>query len=199
MSQPCSRSRSSPVIRCLVALLGAAALAVSGCSDPELSGTASADLQQQAGAVRAAAAAGDVAGAEAALAQMRATLEGHTAQGAITEDRVLEITAAIELVSDRLHLLVPEDPSPPPEAPADPQPHPESPADPAPEPGPAPGSRGDGDGNDEDQGNGEDGDDGDGDGEGNGEDGKDGDEDGDDERDGRGPDGRGPPGQRDSD
>lgn len=162
----------------IAGLLGAAVLAVGGCTDGELSDAAAEDLQNHAAAVRAAAEDHDRAAAEAALAELRARLDAHRSAGRVSQDRAQEITAAADLVAARLDLLgepEPEEPAEPEPAPPPPEPDPEPP--PAPEPTPP-----DDDDKDKDE-------------EENKEEGKD--EGDDDKEEGRGPEGQGPPGQED--
>jgi hypothetical protein len=88
-----------------------------GCGDPDgLPDQAAAQLRPQVEAIRTAAAAGDRAGAEAALAALRQAVAGLQASQAISVDQASDVLAAAGGVEAQLGLL-PAPPPPPPPAP----------------------------------------------------------------------------------
>jgi hypothetical protein len=98
-----------------IAGLAVAALVVAGCgSPPDLPEQVAAELQQQAGAIRTAAAGGDRTGAEAALAQLHHRLVELQESGQVAGERAADILAAAAEVETQLALLPAPPPPPPP-------------------------------------------------------------------------------------
>ena len=94
--------------------------ALSGCAptEPGLDSAAASKMQESVSAVTEAAAAGDPAGALAALDALEAQLKEDTASGAISADRSARIQASIDLVRADLTAALPEPaPTPTEEAP----------------------------------------------------------------------------------
>lgn len=96
-----------------------------GCGDdpPSVSASASQQLTEQVGAARAAATAGDAAGAEAQLAAIRASVEELHGTGDVDAVAVKRITAALDDVRAQLGLVptttTTTTTAPPPPPPAD--------------------------------------------------------------------------------
>jgi len=92
--------------------------ALSGCAptEPGLDSVSASRMQESVAAVTQAAAAGDPAGAIAALDSLEAQLKEDTASGAISADRSAQIQASIDLVRADLTAALPE-PSPTPSQP----------------------------------------------------------------------------------
>ena len=127
----------------LAATLLIAAAALTGCSDssPDLKPAAASQLQDGVLAVSTAAAAGDFAKAQTALAVVQADVLAATKAGDVTADRSAEIQAAIKLVSSDLAAAIAAStptPTPEPEPTEEPEPSPEPTATPPPTPTPAP-------------------------------------------------------------
>ena len=99
-------------VACTVALVTAA---LSGCAPivPGIDSAAASRMQASVSAVTQAAAAGDPAGAIAALDALEAQLKQDTASGAISADRSARIQASIDLVRADLTAALPT-PSPTP-------------------------------------------------------------------------------------
>ncbi|TFD43295.1 hypothetical protein E3T33_10755 [Cryobacterium sp. TMT1-2-1] len=127
----------------LAATLLIAAVALTGCSDssPDLKPGAASQLQDGVLSVSTAAAAGDFAAAQTALAVVQADVLAATKAGDVTADRSAEIQAAIKLVSSDLAAAIAAStptPTPEPEATEEPAPSPEPTTTPAPTPTPEP-------------------------------------------------------------
>ncbi|GAA1210677.1 hypothetical protein [Rhodoglobus aureus] len=90
--------------------------ALTGCAptEPELDSAAASKMQESVSLVTEAAAAGDPAGALAALDALEAQLKEDTASGAISADRSARIQASIDLVRADLTAALPK-PEPEPE------------------------------------------------------------------------------------
>ncbi|SDK05660.1 hypothetical protein SAMN05216282_102272 [Cryobacterium psychrotolerans] len=127
----------------LAATLLIATAALTGCSDasPDLTPGAASQLQDGVLAVSTAAAAGDFAEAQTALAVVQADVLAATKAGDVTADRSAEIQAAIKLVGTDLAAAIavstPE-PTKAPEPTDEPAPSPEPTTTPTPTPTPAP-------------------------------------------------------------
>ncbi|WP_341953441.1 hypothetical protein [Salinibacterium sp. TMP30] len=89
--------------------------ALSGCAptEPELDSVSASRMQESVAAVTQAAAAGDPAGAIAALDALEAQLKEDTASGMIGADRSAQIQASIDLVRADLTAALPEPPPAP--------------------------------------------------------------------------------------
>jgi hypothetical protein len=97
--------RTTLVATMLVAALTTAALAGCGSSSPGISEDASTQLELRVTALRNAAAARDRAGAEAALADLRRSVETLRSRDEISSDRATEILDAAATVEARLQSI----------------------------------------------------------------------------------------------
>jgi hypothetical protein len=97
--------RTPLLITMLAAALTAAALTGCGSSSPGISEGASTQLELQVTAVRNAAVARDRAGAEAALADLRRSVETLRSRDEISSDRATEILDAAATVEARLQSI----------------------------------------------------------------------------------------------
>ena len=119
-----------------LSLAAVLALAACGAGGGDLSQAAAARLGPQVAAIRSAATAGDRAGAEAAVAQLRATIAQMEQAGEIPGERAKDMLAAAAAVEAQLGLL--------------PAPTTTTTTAPPPAPPPEPERGGDGDGDDKD-------------------------------------------------
>jgi len=91
--------------RRLLAALALGAVLLAGCGGPDMTNSASADLQSRVAAVRAAVVDGDSSGAQTALNNLHLVVMNLVGRGELSEGKASDILAAAENVQDQLDLM----------------------------------------------------------------------------------------------